>query len=97
MASYQTPRVPAFARELRGDIVQLHSKDYRSPAQLRDGGVLIVGAGNSGAEIAVDLARASTEVWLSGRDIGHVPFRIDGLAGRCCWRAWCCGSPFTAC
>ncbi len=32
MASYQTPRIPAFARELRGDIVQLHAKDYRTPA-----------------------------------------------------------------
>ena len=49
-------RVPAFARELRPDIVQLHSCDYRNPAQLRDGGVLIVGAGNSGAEIAKELA-----------------------------------------
>ena len=81
MASYQTPRVPAFARELRGDIVQLHARDYRNPAQLREGGVLIVGAGNSGAEIALDLARQH-EVWLAGRDTGHVPFRIDGFAAR---------------
>ena len=81
MASYQTPRVPGFARELRGDIVQLHSKDYRNPRQLRAGGVLIVGAGNSGAEIALDLSHAH-EVWLAGRGTGHVPFRIDGLAAR---------------
>jgi putative flavoprotein involved in K+ transport len=81
MASYQTPRIPAFARELRGDIIQLHAKDYRRPSQLRDGGVLIVGAGNSGAEIALDLARGH-EVWLAGRDPGHVPFRIDGFAAR---------------
>lgn len=81
MASYQTPRIPAFARELRGDVVQLHARDYRNPAQLRDGGVLIAGAGNSGAEIALDLARQH-EVWLAGRDTGHVPFRIDGFAAR---------------
>jgi len=81
MASYQTPRIPAFARELRGDIVQLHAKDYRNPSQLREGGALIVGAGNSGAEIALDLARGH-EVWLAGRDPGHVPFRIDGFAAR---------------
>jgi putative flavoprotein involved in K+ transport len=81
MASYQTPRIPAFARELRGDIIQLHAKDYRNPSQLRDGGVLIAGAGNSGAEIALDLARGH-EVWLAGRDPGHVPFRIDGFAAR---------------
>jgi putative flavoprotein involved in K+ transport len=81
MASYQTPRIPGFARELRGDIVQLHAKDYRNPGQLRAGGVLIAGAGNSGAEIALDLARQH-EVWLAGRDTGHVPFRIDGFAAR---------------
>jgi putative flavoprotein involved in K+ transport len=81
MASYQTPRIPAFARELRGDIVQLHARDYRNPSQLRDGAVLIAGAGNSGAEIALDLARGH-EIWLAGRDPGHVPFRIDGFAAR---------------
>jgi putative flavoprotein involved in K+ transport len=42
---------------------------------------LLVGAGNSGAEIAVELARARP-TWLSGRDTGHVPFRIDGAASR---------------
>jgi putative flavoprotein involved in K+ transport len=47
--AYQTPRVPAFASELDPGIVQLHSVEYRDPAQLREGGVLVVGAGNSGA------------------------------------------------
>jgi putative flavoprotein involved in K+ transport len=81
MADFQRPRVPAFGAELRGDIVQLHSAEYRNPSQLRDGAVLLVGAGNSGAEIAMELAR-DHEVWMSGRDTGHVPFRIEGLAGR---------------
>ena len=81
MASYQQPRTPPFARELRGDIVQLHSVDYRGPGQLRDGGVLVVGAGNSGAEIAKELSR-SHPVWMAGRDTGEIPFRIDGLAAR---------------
>ena len=80
-ASYQKPRVPRFARELAADIVQLHSHEYRSPAQLPDGPVLLVGAGNSGAEIAMDLARTHT-VYLSGRDVGHVPFNPEGFAGR---------------
>ena len=82
MATYQKPRVPAFARELGRDIVQLHSSEYRSPAQLRDGAVLIVGAGNSGAEIALEAARHGHTTWLAGRDVGHVPFRIGGLAAR---------------
>jgi putative flavoprotein involved in K+ transport len=81
MASYQQPRTPAFARELREDIVQLHAADYRGPGQLREGGVLVVGAGNSGAEIAKELSR-SHAVWVAGRDTGEIPFRIEGLAAR---------------
>jgi putative flavoprotein involved in K+ transport len=81
MASYQHDRVPTFARELRSDIVQVRSSDYRNPGQLRDGGVLIVGAGNSGAEIAKDLA-GKHDVWVAGRGTGEVPFRIDGLPAR---------------
>ena len=81
MANYQRPKVPAWASELDPRIVQLHSLDYRNPAQLRRGDVLIVGAGNSGAEIALDLAPTHT-TWLAGRHPGHVPFRIDGLAAR---------------
>ena len=81
MSSYQKSRVPSFARELDPAIVQLHSSEYQNPSQLRDGGVLIVGAGNSGAEIALEVARAHP-TWMSGRDTGHVPFRIDGVAAR---------------
>jgi putative flavoprotein involved in K+ transport len=81
MASYQRRKVPAFAAGLRTDIVQIHSSEYRNPTQLREGGVLIAGAGNSGAEIARELAR-DHRVWVSGRDTGHVPFRIDGFWAR---------------
>jgi putative flavoprotein involved in K+ transport len=81
MANYQRPRVPAFARDLRRDVVQLHSSDYRSPSQLQPGDVLLVGAGNSGSEIAMELSRHH-RVFMSGRDTGHIPFRIDGFAGR---------------
>jgi len=81
MASYQVPTVPEFASELSDDIVQLHTSDYRNPDQLRDGGVLVVGAGNSGAEIALDVA-GGHETWLSGRDVGHVPFHVDSWFGR---------------
>jgi putative flavoprotein involved in K+ transport len=81
MANYQRPRVPAFAKDLNPQIVQLHSLDYKNPAQLQPGGVLIVGAGNSGAEIALDVAHEH-ETWVAGRDTGHVPFRIDGLPAR---------------
>ena len=81
MSSYQVPRVPEFARELRPDIVQMHSSEYRNLRQLKPGGVLLAGAGNSGAEIAIEVAREHP-TWLAGRDTGHVPFRIDGLPAR---------------
>jgi putative flavoprotein involved in K+ transport len=81
MSSYQVPRVPEFATELRPDILQMHSTEYRNLRQLKPGGVLLVGAGNSGAEIAIEVAREHP-TWMSGRDTGHVPFRIDGLASR---------------
>jgi putative flavoprotein involved in K+ transport len=79
--AYQRPRVPELASQLDPRIVQLHSSAYRGPSQLRDGGVLVVGAGNSGAEIALEAATGHP-TWLSGRDTGHVPFRIGGLPAR---------------
>ena len=81
MGKHQQSRVPPFARELDRDIVQIHSADYRNPSQLRDGAVLIVGVGNSGAEIALETIR-SRRTLLAGAETGHVPFRIDGLAAR---------------
>ncbi len=70
--AYPTPRVPVFASQFDSDINQLHSVAYQNPNQLRDGAVLVVGAGNSGVEIALDLALRHS-VWLAGRDTGFVP------------------------
>lgn len=81
MSNAQRPEVPAFAAELAPTIRQITSFEYRNPSALRAGGVLVVGAGNSGAEIALDAVRHHP-TWLSGRDVGHVPFHIDGLFGR---------------
>jgi putative flavoprotein involved in K+ transport len=77
MASYQRPRVPAFAPQLDPRVFQMISADYRNPAQLPPGDVLVVGAANSGAEIGLDLARAGRRVFVSGRSPGEVPFRIE--------------------
>ncbi|HEX3268402.1 MAG TPA: FAD-dependent oxidoreductase [Gaiellaceae bacterium] len=73
---YGKPSVPDFASELDPRIVQMHSSDYKDPSQLRPGGVLLVGAGNSGADIAMEVSR-SHETLLSGRDKGQVPVRIE--------------------
>jgi len=81
MGSYQSPRVPAFAADLPPTTIQMHSVEYRNPGQLRPGSVLLVGAGNTGAEIAAELA-GSHEVVLSGRDVGAIPFSPTGFAGR---------------
>jgi putative flavoprotein involved in K+ transport len=81
MSTFQVPRVPAFATDLGPEILQLHSASYRNPSQLQAGGVLVVGAGNSGAEIALEVARRHP-TWLAGKESGHVPFRIEGAAAR---------------
>ena len=61
-ARTSAPGFPAFAAELDPGIVQLHSSEYRNPSQLQDGGVLVVGAGNSGAEIALEVVRRSPDL-----------------------------------
>ena len=73
---YGRPAVPEFASELDPRIVQMHSSEYRDPSQLRPGGVLLVGAGNSGADIGMEVSKIH-RTWLSGRDKGQIPFRNE--------------------
>jgi putative flavoprotein involved in K+ transport len=82
MAKYQHAKVPPFAADLSRDIVQLHSSDYRNLRQLRPGGVLLAGAGNSGADIAAEISRGGHKTWLAGRDTGEIPFRPERFLGR---------------
>ena len=79
--AHRTPKVPAFAAELGPELVQLHSADYRNPAQLREGGALVVGVGNSGAEIAFELAQTH-HVWQSGTPSGELPVRHGSFPSR---------------
>jgi putative flavoprotein involved in K+ transport len=81
MASHQVPRVPAFAHELDPAIIQLHSGEYRNPSQLQEGPVLVVGVGNSGAEIAIEVVNEHP-IWLAGKETSHVPFRIERALAR---------------
>lgn len=81
MANYQVPRVPDFAPDLDPQIFQIHSSSYRRPSQLEDGPVLVVGLGNSGADIGLELASTRT-TYVSGRPNAVIPFRIEPWFGR---------------
>jgi putative flavoprotein involved in K+ transport len=72
--AWSFPTKDEMADYLDPGIVQLHSSEYRDPSQLREGGVLVVGAANSGAEIALEMSRTH-QTWLSGRHPGQEPFR----------------------
>ncbi|RXZ68311.1 flavin-containing monooxygenase [Agromyces albus] len=79
--AHRIPVAPAFAAELDPSIRQLHSMDYRGPEQLADGPVLVVGAGNSGTDVALEASRNGHAVTLAGRHPGHVPVDIDKPIG----------------
>jgi putative flavoprotein involved in K+ transport len=81
----QNPWVPPFASQLDPGIVQLHSSGYLGPSQLREGGVLLVGVGNSGAEISFELSRTHP-TWLAGKEHGHLPVRHGSIPFRFLFR-----------
>jgi putative flavoprotein involved in K+ transport len=76
------PKTPEFASELDPGIRQLHSHDYRAPDQLLPGPVLVVGAGQSGADLALESARAGHPTWLSGTVNGEIPVRPESGRAR---------------
>jgi putative flavoprotein involved in K+ transport len=67
---YHTPIVPRLAERLPARIVQLQSSEYRNPQSLPEGAVLVVGSGQSGAQIAEDLHLAGKKVYLA---VGEAP------------------------
>jgi len=85
--AHQIPRVPGFAPDLDPGVVQLHSSAYRNPSQLQEGDVLLVGAGNSGAELAAELSRTH-QVWLAGPKTGEIPVRHGTLPARLAFRVF---------
>jgi putative flavoprotein involved in K+ transport len=72
------PRVPRVAAEFPGDLVQLHSSEYRNPEQLPSGALLVVGAGPSGQQIADELARAGRDVHIAVGRHQMLPRRYRG-------------------
>ena len=76
---YHNPAVPRVAERLPGDVAQLHSAQYRNPAQLPEGAVLVVGTGQSGCQIAEDLHLAGRRVHLA---VGSAPRAARRYRGR---------------
>jgi putative flavoprotein involved in K+ transport len=81
MNDCQCQKIPAFAKDLDPDIVQIYSSKYKNPSQLQDGNMLVIGAGNSGCEIALEVSKTH-KTWLAGRDTGHIPFPIKSRVGQ---------------
>jgi putative flavoprotein involved in K+ transport len=79
--AFHEPRVPDFARGLGASVVQLHSAEYRNPSQLQPGPVLVVGLGNSGAEIAREVSRTHATS-VAGTPGGELPVRHGRTAAR---------------
>jgi putative flavoprotein involved in K+ transport len=81
---YQGPKVPALAADIKPDIRQLHASQYRNAARLT-GDVLVVGAGTSGVEIAIEAARAGHKTVLAGRGTGAIPPVFYAFQGKFFW------------
>jgi len=81
---YQRPKVPTFAAGIDSSVRQLHASQYRNPSQLA-GDVLVVGAGTSGVEIAIEAARAGHHTVLAGRGTGSIPPIFYAFKGRVFW------------
>ncbi len=75
---FQRPKLPAFAAELSSRITQLHSGQYRNPSALPSGAVLVVGSGQSGAQIAEELYFSGRKVYLCVSGAGRAPRRYRG-------------------
>lgn len=76
--AFGPPKYPAFATDVSPEILQLHSAHYKNAEQLPEGAVLVVGSGQSGAQIAEDLQDAGRLVYLSVSKAGRRPRRYRG-------------------
>jgi len=75
---YQSPKIANYSQEIPEAILQMHSMHYRNPATLPKGAVLVVGTGQSGAQIAQELYQSGRKVYLSIGSAGRVPRRYRG-------------------
>lgn len=77
---YTSPFVPAASADLDPDVPQLHSSQYREPSDLPAGHVLVVGAGNSAAQLAVELSRTRRVTVAAPGGMWFLPARVLGVS-----------------
>lgn len=77
--AYQNPFVPPIASGLAPEVYQVHTGNYRNPASVPGRRVVVVGAANSGAQIAVDLAKTHQVVLAQGSPLPHSPCKFLGI------------------
>src|ERR1700693_1619550 len=75
---YQSPKIPTFSAEIPPSVLQLHSMKYKNPSTLPEGAVLVVGTGQSGAQIAQELYQSGREVYLLIGSAGREARRYRG-------------------
>lgn len=75
---FQRPSVPEVSAALAPSVLQLHSSEYRNPAQIPPGDVVVVGAGNSGVQIAAELSRTHRVHLAVGARMPRLPERVLG-------------------
>jgi putative flavoprotein involved in K+ transport len=75
---FQKPNIPPFSANLPVEVQQLHSSEYRNPAALPAGAVLVVGSAQSGAQIAEELYQSGRKVYLCVSSAGRGPRRYRG-------------------
>lgn len=76
--SFQTKRIPSFSKSLNETILQFHSSEYKNPSQLQEGNVLVVGGGNSGAQIAVELSAEKDTYLAVSKKPHYFPLTLGG-------------------
>jgi putative flavoprotein involved in K+ transport len=76
--AYLLPKIPSLADNLNDDVFQVHTGGYHNPAQIPGKNVVVVGAANSGAQIAKDLSGTHRVVLSQGSKLPHAPRRFLG-------------------
>ncbi|WP_420824133.1 flavin-containing monooxygenase [Thermoflavimicrobium daqui] len=80
---FQKPYIPSLSGNLSDEVLQIHSAQYTHPNQLKEGPVLVVGAGNSGLQIATELSQTHPVSLSIGKSLRMVPQKILGKS--CFW------------